>query len=280
MVKIVTDSTADIPVEMADRLGIAVVPTYIIFDRDTYRDGIDMTKDQFYARLQVSRTVPSTAAASIGAYEEVYQRLAEETDEIVSIQVVARLSAIHSVATKAAENVASATGARIQVIDSGQLSMGSGWMAIAAAEAARRGRSLDEVVAIVESMKPRTHTMAVLDTLEFVHRGGRVNWAQALIGTLLRVKPMIDVALGDIKLLERARTMDRAMERLVARITALGPLEHAIVLHTNAPALAQQLMARVRVIQPDWKPIATPAGVTIASHAGPGAVGIACVTAK
>jgi DegV family protein with EDD domain len=279
MVKVVTDSTADIPTEMVERLGITIVPTYIVFDREAFRDGIDLTKEQFYAKLATSKVLPTTAAASTGTYEAIYGRLAAETDEIVSIQVAANLSAIYNVASTAAESVASATGTRIHVIDSGQVTMGYGWMAVAAAEAAERGAGVDEIVALVTGIKARSHVIAMLDTLEFVYRGGRVSWAQAMIGTLLRVKPMIDVTLGEVRLLERTRTTERAMERLVERIAALGPLERAVVLHANAPALAKRLMAKVQAIAPGWEPISCPAGVTIASHAGPGAVGIACVAA-
>lgn len=279
MVKIVTDSTADIPPELVERLGITIVPTYIIFDGQAYRDGIDLTKEQFYAMLAASKGVPSTAAASIGTYEDIYRRLAAEADAIISIQVAAHLSAIHSVASVAAASVSGAAGVPIHVVDSTQVTMGYGWMAVAAAEAAQQGQAPDDILAMVNTMPARSHVLAVLDTLEFVHRGGRVNWAQALLGTLLRIKPMIDVTGGEVRLLERARTMDRALDRLVEHIAALGPLERAIVLHANAPQLGEQLIARLAGVLPGWEPISTPAGVTIASHAGPGAVGLACVLA-
>lgn len=277
MIKIVTDSTADIPPNIAKQLDITVVPAYIVFGRETYRDGVDLTKDQFYHKLASSPELPSTAAPSIGEYEAIYDRLAEESDAIVSIQLIGTLSAIHNSASVAAANVAVATGTRIEVIDSSQVTMGYGWMAIAAAEAASQGQGVDEIVSLVNSMKPRAHVLAVLDTLEFVHRGGRVGWAQALLGTLLRVKPMIDVWGGDVKLVERTRTMDRALARLVERLRAIGPLERAIVLHADAPSLAEQLADHLQAIYPHWERMITRAGVTIAAHAGPGAVGIACV---
>jgi len=279
MVRVVTDSTADIPPEMAEKLGITVVPSYIAFGSETYQDGVDLTKQQFYDRLNASRVIPTTAAPPIGAYEEVFHRLAKETDEIVSLQVVGRLSALYSVALLAAQNVSQATGIRIEVVDTGQATMGYGWMAVAAAEAAGRGETLDQIVALVEGMKPRARVLAILDTLEYVHRGGRVNWAAAMIGTLLRVKPIIEIRLEQVELVERTRTTERSLERLIERIQLLGRLEQAIVLHTNAPSLAERLAERLQAIHPEWEPLIAQAGVTIASHAGPGAVGVALVAA-
>ncbi len=279
MVRVVTDSTADIPPEMVERLGITVVPSYIAFGSETYQDGVDLTKQQFYDKLIASRVIPTTAAPPIGAYEEVFSRLAKETAEIISLQLVGRLSALYGVAVLAAQNVSQATGIRIEVVDTGQVTMGFGWMAVAAAEAARRGETLDQIVTLVDGMKPRAWVLAILDTLEFVHRGGRTNWAAAVIGTLLRVKPIVEVRLGKVELVERTRTIERSLERLIERIQALGQLEQAIVLHANAPALAERLARRLQAIHPEWEPLIGQAGVTIASHAGPGAVGVACVAA-
>jgi len=279
MIRVVTDSTADIPPDMVERLGITVVPSYIAFGVETYRDGVDLTKQQFYDKLIASRVIPTTAAPPIGAYEEVFGRLASETDEILSLQLTGRLSALYSVAAIAAQNVSQAMGIRIEVVDTGQITMGYGWMAVAAAEAAIRGETLDQIVTLVEGMKPRTRVLAILDTLEFVHRGGRVNWATTMIGTLLRVKPIIEIYLGKVELLERTRTIERSLDRLMERLQAMGRLERAIVLHANALPLAHRLAERLQAVYPDWELRIGHAGVTIASHAGPGAVGVACVAA-
>ena len=276
MIRVVTDSTADIPVEMIASLGITVVPCYVVFGSESYRDGIELTRQQYYDKLLATRTIPSTAAPPPAFYEQVYRRLAEETDEIVSIHLTSRYSGLYNSAAVAARDV---TAARIAVIDSGQISMGYGWMAVAAAEAAQRGGTLEEIVTLVEAMKPRAWVLAVLDTLEFLRRGGRVDWMVAMIGTLLRVKPMVGVHLGEVKLLERARTLERSVGRLLARVQALGPLERAIVLHANAPELAERVADQLQAIFPSWAPLIDQAGVAITSHVGPGTVGIACVTA-
>ncbi|MGD2207235.1 MAG: DegV family protein [Anaerolineae bacterium] len=277
MVRVVTESTADIPLEIAAELGITIVPSYVIFGSETYRDQVELTKAQFYEKLETSTFIPTTATPPPAVYEETYRRLSRETDEIVSIHLAANLSGLHSAAAVAAKNV---TEARIAVIDSEQVTMGYGWMAIAAAEAARRGETLEQIVSLVEDTRDRSRLLAVLDTLEFVYRGGRVGWVQAMLGTFLRIKPLVEVRRGEVTLVERARTRARSMDRLFALIQSLGPLERAIVLHTNAPDRAERLATRLQAIMPDWKPLIGQAGVTIASHAGPGAVGVACVTAK
>jgi DegV family protein with EDD domain len=276
MVRVVTDSIADIPPDMVAELGIVPVPAYVIFGAETYRDGVDLSRQQFYNRLRTTTDLPGTAAPPPAHYEEVYRRLGEETDEIISIHASSRLSAILNSATVAAEAV---TGVRIEVIDSGQVTMGYGWLAVAAAEAAQEGAALDEIVALVEGLKPRCRVLAVLDTLEFLHRGGRVDWIQATLGTLLRIKPIIQVRDGEVALVERARTFRRSVARLLESVRALGVLERALVLHADAPAWAGRVADQLEEIIPDWERLITPAGVTIASHAGPGAVGVACVLA-
>lgn len=275
MVRIVTDSTADIPAELAAKLEIAVVPSYVIFGSESYRDGVELTKEQFYERLSAAREIPTTATPPPATYEEAYRRLAAQTNEIVSIHLAANLSGLYNAASVAAQGVPEA---QIVVIDSEQVTMGYGLMAVAAAEAAQQGATLGEVVALVEGMKDRSRVLAVLDTLEFLYRGGRVGWARATLGTLMQIKPIVEVQRGEVRLVERARTRARALNRLVAMIQALGPLERAIVLHANAPEWAEQLVDQVQALLPEWKRLVGHAGVTVASHTGPGAIGIACVT--
>jgi DegV family protein with EDD domain len=276
MVGVVTDSTADIPAEMVERLNITVVPCYVVFGNETYRDGVELPKEQFYDLLAATRTIPTTAAPPPDAFEQAYRGLGRETSEIVSIHLAAGLSAIHSSAALAAKAV---SGVNIAVLDSEQVTMGYGWIAIAASEAAQRGARLEEIVKLVEEMKTRTRLLAVLDTLDFAHRGGRVGWVRAMVGTLLRIKPIIEVRWGAVNLLERGRTWTRSLDKLMEMVRAFGPLERAIVLHANAPEKAKQVADRLQATDPNWNRLIGHAGVTIASHAGPGAVGIACVTA-
>lgn len=283
MVRIVTESTADIPAELVSALDITVVPSYVVFGSDTYRDGLELTREQFYERLASSPTIPSTATPPPEVYEEAYRQRAEalhaggEPDGIVSIHLASRLSGLCHVAAVAAQRL---PHARIAIIDSEQVTMGYGWMAVAAAEAARRGAGLEQILHLVHGMKERTRVLAVLDTLEYLHKGGRVSWARATLGSLLRIKPLIEVRNAQVRLVERVRTWSRAVAKLMEQVQALGPLERAIVLHTNAADRAATVVQGLRALHPDWEPLVGHAGVTIASHAGPGAVGVACVTAR
>jgi DegV family protein with EDD domain len=277
MVRVVTDSTADIPADMVSALGITVIPSYVVFGTESYRDGVELTKPQFYEKLLTAQAIPFTAAPSPHVYGEAYRRLSNEASEIISIHLASRLSSLYSAATIGAREVSEAT---IAVVDSEQVTMGYGWMVVAAAEAAQQGATLAQIVALVEGMKPRSRVLAVFDTLEFLYRGGRVAWVQAMLGTLLRIKPIVEVRTGEVLLAERARTLERGLGRLVDRIRALGPLERAIVLHANAPDLAHRIADQLQTLVPDWDRLIGQAGVTIASHTGPGAVGIACVTAE
>ncbi|MGQ9598848.1 MAG: DegV family protein [Anaerolineae bacterium] len=276
-VQVVTDSTADIPADMATELGISIVPCYVMFGAETYRDGLELTRDQFYEKLITSRELPTTAAPPPAAYEKVYRQLAAESKGIISIHLAANLSNLHRAASLGAQSVQEVP---IHIIDSEQVTMGYGWMAVAAAEASRRGEKLERIVALVENMKARARVLAILNTLEFVHRGGRVSWAKAMIGTLMKIKPIVEVRQGKVRLLERTRSWARALDRLIELVHALGPLERAIVLHANAPAEAETLADRLQDMAPYWRRLVSQAGITIATHAGPGAVGIACVTAQ
>ena len=275
MVRIVTDSTADLLPGVAADLDITVVPCYVVFGTETYRDGVDLTKGQFYEKLAGASVIPTTAAPPPAVYEHVYEQLAQVTRNIVSIHLAGKLSAIHASAASATKSV---SGVRIVALDSEQVTMGYGWMAIAASEAARRGASLEQIVALIESMKSRSQVLAVLDTLDFVHRGGRVGWVRAMLGSLLKIKPIVKVHGGEVRLVDRGRTWNRSLDKLMERVQALGPLERAIVLHANAPDLAECVADRLQTLDPKWDRLVGQAGVTIASHAGPGAVGIACVT--
>jgi DegV family protein with EDD domain len=248
-----------------------------VFGSESYRDGVELSRQEFYEKLKETRTIPTTGTPHPAVYEEAYRRMAKVDDEIVSIHLAANLSALHDVALVAAQNV---PDHKVFVLDSGQVTMGCGWMAIAAAQAARQGKTAEQIVALVEGMKERTHVLAVLDTLDYIYRGGRVSWVQAMVGTLMRIKPLIDVHQGQILLLERTRTRVRSIRRLLERVAALGRLERAMALHTNAPEPANQVADELAVLIPGWDRMIAPAGVTIASHAGPGALGVACVTER
>jgi DegV family protein with EDD domain len=276
VVRIVTDSTADIPAELAARLDITMIPSYVVFGTESFRDGVELSQADFYAKLETSLVIPTTAAPPPAVYEEVYRRLLDDCEEILSIHLAGRLSALYSSALQAASAIG---GSRIAVVDSEQATMGYGWMAVAAAEAARQGADLEQLVQLVKDMKGRCLVLAALDRLDFLRRGGRVGWAQAMVGTFLRIKPIVEIKRSQVTLVERRRTMRRALVQIVEMVRQVSPLERAAVLHCNVPKLGAQLADQLRAALPDWEPLIVPAGATIASHAGPGAVAVACVRA-
>src|SRR5512137_702203 len=183
MIKIVTDSTADIPPELGS--DITVVPCYVEFGGTSYLDGIDLTREQFYARLATSDVMPKTAAPGAGMFAETFRQVMAGDDEVIALHVAATLSSMRSSMQIGAQTVAPE---QITVYDSEMVSMGMGWMCIAAARAARQGLSRAHIVELLDSMKTRAQIFAALDTTEFLRRSGRVSWASAMLGGLLNIK--------------------------------------------------------------------------------------------
>ena len=277
MVKVVTDSTADIPEELAAELEITIVPCNVHFGLETYRDGLELSKEEFYAKLKTSFTLPTTSAPAVGLFEATYKELASETDQILSIHLASALSAIYNSAHLGAEAV---SGVEITLIDSGQVSMGLGWLVIAAARAAQEGQPLAQIVALVEDIRPRVRVFAALDTLEYLRKGGRVGKTVAALGTLLNIKPLVEVRDSAVLPLERVRTRQRSIQRLIELVAELGPLEELAVLHTNAPQEAQRLAEEISFLHPLERILIAEAGVIIGTHAGPNGLGVACVVAR
>ena len=184
-VRIVTDSTADLPLPLAQELGISVVPLSVVFGRESYREGIDISHDQFYEKLTRSKELPTTSAPSVGDFLAVYEPLLAETSEIVSIHLSSKLSATYGNACQAAQILAE-RGVRVEVVDSRLVTTGMAFVAMAAARAAQGGSGVEEVRQVVERLCPRVHIYVVLDTLECLRRGGRIGRASALLGRCCR----------------------------------------------------------------------------------------------
>jgi DegV family protein with EDD domain len=275
MIHIVTDSTADIPADICRELDIAVVPAHIIFGMESFEDGITLTRDEFYHRLAETSQLPTTSAPSIGEFSEVYQRLG---GEIVSIHLAARLSAIYSAAYSAGQMI---DKAKVSVFDTTQLSMGIGWQVIAAARAAKQGQSVDQIMKLLEDIRPRIRLFAVLDTLEYLQRSGRVGWIRGFIGQLLHIKPVVQIADSEVNLIDRVRTRHKSIERLKEMVLALGSIASLAVLHTHAHTAAQQLADEFKVLLPNLRgPIVISEATTaIGSYAGSNALGAAVVVA-
>lgn len=276
-VRIVTDSTCDVPPDVVEKLGIKVVPVYINIGDKSYLDGVDLSRREFFINLPDYDSFPTTAAPASGTFTATYQELVEEgADEIISLHIAANLSNTFNAARLGAEDV---QGATVTLWDTKQITMGSGLQVMAAAEAAAAGSSVTEILSMLEEKRSKTRVYGVLDTLEFLRRGGRVSWAQFGLGTLLRIKPMLEVYEGDVIMNERVRTFKRATRRLIALVEAHQPLEHIAVIHANNLEAAQRLQEQAgHLFPPDQDLIFMEITPAIGTHLGPGAVGFAFIS--
>lgn len=269
-VYVVTDSTADIPAEMIGDRPLTVVPLIVEIAGQSYRDGIDLSRDQFLASLREGH-FPRTSQPSIGTFQEVYQERIDRGYDIVSIHISSALSGTYNSAHAAAQAVAPE---RIRLIDSHSVSITFGWIVLEAADMAAAGKSLDEVAAHAERRTGDQRLYAVLETLEYLHRGGRIGRSALLLGSALQIKPIVQVRDGTVEPLERVRTMRRAIDRLVTLVTEQCPWDHAAVFHFVNPDAAEAVAARLREAQPDINVITGQIGTVVATYGGPGLVGV------
>jgi DegV family protein with EDD domain len=264
---VVTDSTADMPDTWRERYGIEVVPLKVLFGHETFRDRVDITDEQFFARLAAASTLPTTSAPSPGEFAEVYRRLAQDHDGCISIHIGEQLSATAEAARVGASAV---EGFTVKVIDSQTVSMPIAFLCRVAAECA----TLEEATAAVEKRVPKTRVLALLDTLRYVEMGGRVSRAQAMIGTMLDLKPLLLVADREIKSVDRVRTRSRAIPRMVEFFRSDMPAETLAVMHAQAPEEAAEIAAALRRELPDQDIPIGQIGCVLGTHTGPKALGL------
>ena len=275
-VRVVTDSASDLPPEVAAELGITVVPAQIQFGDEVFRDGIDLTTDEFYRRLQSSPTLPKTSPASICTFNSVYRRLAEEADAIISIHVVAKLSVTYDVARQASADLK----CPVSVVDSQTASMACGLLAITAAKAARAGESLKDIEGLLRQSIPCTVTYGVFGTLEYLARGGRIGKGQAFLGTLLKINPILAIKMSEVVPVERVRTRPRAVERMCEIVRGLGTLREMSVMRTTDPGEAEDVIQRLSSVFPPDKVYRASIGPSMGTQVGPDAVGVALIAEK
>jgi DegV family protein with EDD domain len=278
-IQIVTDSTADIPAGLVSTLNIAVVPCIVYMGGQAYRDGLDLTPQMFYQHLALEEKLPRTAQPPVSEFLTTYQKLLNEdqTEGIFSIHVAGSLSGTTNAAWAAAQTLPDPS--YVEVIDSGQLSMGLGWAVIHAARMARKGATRPEIGQATRRLLPRLRTIAMIDTLENLYKGGRINQISAALGTALRIKPLLCVENGRIRVCGKVRTQDRALSQLASLVKSWGPLEEMAVLHTGAESLAQKLLQMLTGLVPADKIVTAPAGPALTTHLGLGAVGVCAVLA-
>ncbi len=272
---IVTDSTGDIPQDEAARLGIRVVPAIVTIEGETFVDGQGLSRSDFYRRLPEMREPPTTAAPSPQRFTEAYESLLSAgVGRILSIHVSSKLSAMLAIAAQAA----AAFGGRVHVFDSAQVSMGLGFQAMEAAALAAAGASFEAVLDAAQRARERVWTLAMIDTLEYLRRSGRVGWLRAGLGEFLRVKLLVEVSDGVVHRIGEVRTRHKAVDQLLSLIESRAPLERLAVLHSGIAAEAAALAERLR---PLARQAALVVDVTtvIGTHVGPGSIGAAGLSA-
>lgn len=275
-IRIVTDSTCDLPAETARLLGITVIPLNIHVGERTFLDGVDLTREEFYTRLPGFTPAPHTAAPGPEVFAQTYERLANEgAQAILSIHISESLSATVNSARAAAEEF---TRIPVTVLDSGQLSLGMGFLVEKAAQLAQVGQRTDQVLAALQGVMKRTYVFASLKTLEYLRRSGRMHFALAKLGEILQIKPLLHMNLGKPTAL-RARTQQRAIERLLEWLAEYAPFEKLAILHAGVTEEAQRLREQVRSYFPegDDVPIVQITPV-LGAHLGIGALGFACIS--
>lgn len=270
-----TDSAADLPPELASSHGIRVVPLTIRFGTESFLSGVDLDAHQFWTKLRASSDSPATAAPSAGEFETVYRELAEEgADGVVSVHLSEKLSAT----AQSAKIAARSAGVRVEVIDSQGVSGTTALMALRAAELADKGSDLDAIVRDLEELRDRTKLFAVIDTLEYLRRGGRIGGAQALLGTMLQVKPVISIVDGVVEPVGRVRTRAKAFQHLAGLVKAdAGRIDQMVVITGEAPDVDTFLSMLDGVVDIPPERVWT-LGPVVGTHAGPGVVGVAFST--
>ena len=276
-IRIVIDSTCDLPADAVVDLGITIIPDYINTQDGSFLDGVDLTRREFYERLPGWKTPPTTAAPGMGAFQKVYERLAAEgASAILSLHPSEKLSNLANVARLAA---AATRSVPVLILTGNFLSLGGGFAAMAAARASLAGCQLSEVVSVVEDLARRTYIFAGLDTLEYLRRSGRVPYLVARLGAWLKIFPVLKLHQDEIEM-DLVRTRANCIQRVIHLIEALGPLENLAILHTNVPERAQAFRRRIAHLLPAGNE-AKVVEITpvIGSHIGPGALGLAAVQA-
>ena len=271
-VKIVTDSLGDIPSNVAEELGITIIPITVLFGTETYRDGVDLTAEQFYDKLVHTNTFPTTAVPPLGDFVNVYDKLAKETDEILVITVSHKLSGTPGAALQAVELMK--RKCRVEVVDSQWIIMGEGLIAITAAKAAQAGANFDEVVKITQNNISRVDVRMAFDTLEYLKRGGRIGRAQAFLGSLLKVHPVLTLKEGEVHPVSRERTRAKAIDHLYNFAMSYSHIEEMAVEDATTPDEAEKLVERLGSKFPRERIYRSKVSPVIGAHVGPHVVGV------
>jgi len=272
-VRIVTDSTCDLPKDLVNAYGITVVPLTVFFGEEALLDGVDIDPAGFYERLRESKVMPRTSQPSVELFRVAYEELGQETNEIVSIHLSSKLSGTLNAASVAREDVAHDT--HIELIDSYNVSVGLGLIVLEAAAVANAGGKVEDVVAAARRAMDRTKVVVVVDTLEYLQRGGRIGRARSMLGSVLSIKPLLEVEGGEVAPFERVRTRAKAMERLYEIAIGQARAKMMFVACGGNDAEAEAFIERLRPMLPHTDIGRAALGPIVGVYTGPNAIGVA-----
>jgi len=277
-VKIVTDSLSDITGDLAQELGVTVVPLYVRFGEEVYRDRVEMTTDEFYHRLVHDAAFPTTTQPPPGDFVGVYNKLAKETDEILVIVVSSKLSGTYQSALQAKSMVEGKC--RIEVIDSQTIVMGLGLIVISAAKAAQAGAKLDELADLVRKAMPRSHAIMSFDTLKYLAKGGRIGKAQSFLGSILSVKPILTIRDGEVHPVTRVRSRAAGVDYLYNSAASYSHIEELAVEYATTPDEADDLVERLNSVFPKERIYRSTVSPVLGTHAGPHVLSVSVLEAE
>lgn len=274
-VALVTDSTAYIPQELVQKYSISVAPQILIWGQETFRDGVDIQPGEFYNRLKKATIMPTTSQATIPAFEKIFKDLVEQGCEVLSILISGKLSGTIDSAVHARESF---PGASIEIVDSQSTAMAMGYQILTVARAIEAGANLVEAKALAEKARDYTGVIFAVDTMEFLHRGGRIGGGTRFLGTALNIKPILELTGGRVEAVERVRTRKKSLQRLVDMVverTANRKPVRLATLHADAEEDARQILEmakeKIEVVESVFSEVSPVVG----THAGPGTVGLA-----
>jgi len=277
VVRIVTDSTSDIPDELAKELDITVIPVFLLFGEETFRDRVDMSEDEFYERLTKDPIHPTTTQPTPKDFDEAYQKLSKEADGIISIHLSKKLSGTYESAVQSAKNVKNCP---IEVIDTFSVSMCLGLVVVEAAKMAKAGKSYQEILAEVKKMIPDIHVFALFDTLKYLAKGGRIGKGKALLGSILNVKPMLTLKEGEFEPAGQLRNRRKGIDKLFSYLENATSLREVAIVHSTTPDEAQVFADRVTSLLSKEHIKVARLGPALGVHGGPNLMVVAFIGSR
>ena len=275
-IALVTDSTGYIPQDLVEKYNITVVPLVLIWGKEIFEDGVTIMPTEFYARLKKATVMPTSSQATVGKFHEVFEKLLSQDYEILAMVISSKLSGTMNSAIQARESLPA--GAPIHIVDSNSTAMAMGFQVLSVARAIEQGASMQDCLSLAEKAVQSTGVVFAVDTLEFLHRGGRIGGGSRFLGTALNIKPILELRDGKVESLERVRTRKKSLARLIELVEEKAdgkrPLRLA-TLHANAPEEARELLAQASTQLGASESIFAEVSPVIGTHAGPGVVGLA-----